>query len=168
MPTGKDWAASAKEWLALHGVAVPEQRISALLPQTAPAKGQTQQPEMSAAEWARQQKIERDRRAYASIAKMLGIEININMENSEYKKVARQLFYTPLKQHLNYETRGKLVSGFAEEMMPADEGRSLLAYDCSQGTGKSNNALIPLALRTASGRRARSNFRANSRTGKRV
>ena len=39
MPTGKDWAAAAKEWLALHGVSVPdarpqEQRISALLPKT--------------------------------------------------------------------------------------------------------------------------------------
>ena len=149
MPTGKDWAAAAKEWLALHGVSVPEpKRISALLSQTAPTQ-EKQQPEMSAAEWAKQQKIERDRRAYASTAKMLGIEININMEDSEYKKVARQLFYTPLKQHLNYETRGELVSGFASELTPSAEGRSLLAYDCSQGTGKSNNALIPVALRTA-------------------
>ncbi|MGB3298661.1 MAG: DEAD/DEAH box helicase, partial [Phormidesmis sp.] len=155
MPTGKDWAAAAKEWLALHGVSVPEpQRISALFSQPVSAQGQTQQPEMSAAEWARRQKIERDRRTYATIAAMLGVEANVDMEDEDYKKVARGIFYRPLKQQLNYETRGKLVSGFASELMPFAEGRSLLAYDCSQGTGKSNNALIPLALRTAAeGRR---------------
>ena len=34
-------------------------------------------------------------------------------------------------------------------MQPNADARSLIVYDCSQGTGKSNNALIPPALRVA-------------------
>ena len=125
------------------------QRVSALFSQRKSAKDQTPQPKISVAEWARQQKIERDRGAYTKVAAMLGIEANVDMEGEDYKKVAREIFYQPLKQQLNYETRGELISGFASEMMPAAEGRSLLAYNISQGGGKSNNCLIPLALRTA-------------------
>jgi hypothetical protein len=160
MPTGKDWANSAKQWLALHGVTVPEkppqrqpapiksaQRISALLPEAKAAKPapkpQTQ------AEWKAAQKLERDRLAYAKIAKLLGIENTIDLSEKDYKQQARGTFYEPLKKHLKYETRGELISGFAEQMKPNADGRSLIAYDCSQGTGKSNNALIPPALRVA-------------------
>ncbi|MEL6879072.1 MAG: DEAD/DEAH box helicase [Cyanobacteria bacterium J06607_10] len=101
------------------------------------------------AEWKRKQHIERDRRAYEKIAATLDIETVIDTTQEGYKEKAKETFYQPLKQYLKYETAGKLINGFASEIKPAVEGRSLIAYDCSQGTGKSNNALIPLALRTA-------------------
>ena len=148
MPTGKDWAIAAKEWVSLHGVSVPEWKPAPELQQEADG-GKTQEHKQSASEWARQQKLERDRRAYAKLAKMLDMEVNINAANDSYKKIARDIFYQPLKQQLHYETKGQLVGGFASEIQPVAGGRSLLAYDCSQGTGKSNNALIPPALRAA-------------------
>ncbi len=132
---------------------VPTKKKPAARPQ------QQTRPSQTRAEWLKQQKIERDCRAYANIAAMLGIEAAINPDSEDYKAVARDLFYEPIKQQLKYETHGELVSGFAEEMEAAAAGqfsagdapRSLLAYDCSQGTGKSNNALIPPALGVAKG-----------------
>ena len=103
------------------------------------------------AEWLAAQKLERDGQAYAQIGTMLGIEPDIDIESESYQGDARKAFYQPLKQHLKYETHGALISGFASEMQPAGDGRSLLAYDCSQGTGKSNNTLIPPALEVAKG-----------------
>ena len=147
MPTGKDWAASAKEWLALHGVSVPEQRISALLSPDAP--NQPTEKLQTKAEWLKAQKVERDHSAYEKIAAMLGIETNIDIGTDDYKAIARDTFYKALKQQLKYETHGELTSGFANEIQPAAEGRSLIAYDISQGGGKSNNCLIPAALRVA-------------------
>ena len=123
------------------------QCISALLPKT--ERTQPAETRQSKAEWLKEQKIERDRQSYAKITKLLGIETVINTDEPDYKNQAREVFYQPLKQHLKYETRSELISGFASEIKPASEGRSLIAYDCSQGTGKSNNALIPPALRTA-------------------
>ncbi len=119
------------------------------LSQAVPSK-QTKK-KQTKAEWLQQQQIERDRRAYTKIAAMLGIEPDIDMESEFYLDDAREAFYQPLKQHLKYETHGELISGFASEIQPAGDGRSLIAYDCSQGTGKSNNALIPLALEVAKG-----------------
>ena len=101
------------------------------------------------AQWAEQQKIERDRQSYAKIAQILSMEVAINLDDPDYKVQARELFYQHLKHLLKYETHGELISGFAEEIQPQPGGRSLLAYDCSQGTGKSNNALIPPALQVA-------------------
>ncbi|MGI8933417.1 MAG: hypothetical protein ACR2FS_05025 [Phormidesmis sp.] len=101
------------------------------------------------AEWLQQQKIERDRRAYEKITAMLGIDTDIDMESEFYQDDAREAFYQPLKQYLKYETHCELISGFASEIQPAGDGRSLIAYDCSQGTGKSNNALIPPALQVS-------------------
>ena len=103
------------------------------------------------AQWLKQQKLERDRRAYAKVAKQVGLEQIVDTDGDSYKAQARRLFYEPLKKHLKYETHGELSSGFASEIQPTSEGRSLTAYDCSQGTGKSNNALIPPALRIAKG-----------------
>ena len=103
------------------------------------------------AEWLAAQKLERDGQAYAQIGTMLGIEPDIDIESESYQGDARKAFYQPLKQHLKYETHGALISGFASEIQPASDGRSLLAYDCSQGTGKSNNSLIPPALEVAKG-----------------
>ena len=149
-PRGKDWAVLAKEWLELHGVSVPEpQRISALLPSTESSKPAT--PQQTQKEWLEQQRKERDARAYAQIAKLLGIKADIDLEQDreDYQADARTLFFKPLKKYLKYETKGELERGFVDEVMPFDEGRSLIAYDASKGTGKSNNALIPVALRTA-------------------
>ena len=106
-------------------------------------------PALTKAQWAEQQKVERDRNAYAKVAKLLGIKANINTDDPDYKNQAREIFYQPLKQLLKYETHGELISGFASEIQPQPGGRSLIAYDCSQGTGKSNNALIPPALEVA-------------------
>ena len=105
--------------------------------------------QQSQKEWKKQQRIEQDRQSYAKVAKLLTIKADINTDNSDYHNQAREQFYQPLKQLLKYETYGELISGFAEEIQPQPGGRSLLAYDCSQGTGKSNNALIPPALRVA-------------------
>ena len=119
------------------------------------AKAKTAQPIEEAkklsekAQWLAQQKLERNRRAYEKIAEMLSIEASVDTDSGDYKEQARKLFYKPLKQLLKYETHGELISGFASEMQPTTEGRSLLVYDCSQGTGKSNNAFIPAALRVA-------------------
>lgn len=148
MPTGKDWVIAAKEWLSLHGVSVPERKLTPKL-QRAADSGESPEHKQSAAEWARQQKLERDRRAYAKLAEMLGIEANVDMNSEGYKKTARDRFFEPLKRQLHYETHGQLISGFASEMRPGVDGRSLIAYNCSQGTGKSNNALVPPALRVA-------------------
>ena len=52
------------------------------------------------ADWLDQQRRERDRRAYAKIAAMLGIEASIDTESDDYKDDARELFYQPLKQQL--------------------------------------------------------------------
>ena len=101
------------------------------------------------AEWLKAQKVERDRRAYEKIAAMLGVETNIDIGTDDYKAIARDTFYKALKQQLKYETHGELTSGFASEVQPAAAGRSFLAYDISQGGGKSNNCLIPAALRVA-------------------
>ena len=100
------------------------------------------------AQWLAQQKLERNRSAYEKIAEMLGIEVSIDTGSDDYKDQARALLYQPLRKQLKYETHGELSSGFAEEITPA-EGRSLIAYDISQGGGKSNNCLIPAALRVA-------------------
>ncbi|EDX82445.1 hypothetical protein S7335_1149 [Synechococcus sp. PCC 7335] len=105
--------------------------------------------QQSQAEWKRQQRVERDRHAYARIAQLLGIEADINTDAPDYKNRAREQFYRSLKQLLKYETHTELISGFAEEIQPPADGRSLVAYDCSQGTGKSNRALIPPALQVA-------------------
>ena len=114
------------------------------------AKSKPQQPKkQTQAEWKKQQQHDRDRTAYAKIAAMLDIETDINTDDDDYKTVARNTFYQPLKQLLKYETNGELISGFASEIQPQPGGRSLVAYDCSQGTGKSNNALIPAALQVA-------------------
>lgn len=121
----------------------------ALKAEEKPAGTEQKAPKLSAAQWKEQQRIERDRRSYAKISAMLGIDAAINTDDDDYKKSARDIFYDPLKQQLKYETHGSLISGFANELQLTVEGRSLLAYDCSQGTGKSNNALIPPALRVA-------------------
>ena len=135
------WAEFAAKALAEEKPAKTEQQTKAKKP--AKAKQQTR------TEWLEQQRRERDHKAYAKIAAMLDIEADIDTDSDNYKDDARNLFYEPLKQQLSYETHGDLVTGFASERTATAEGRSLLAYDCSQGTGKSNNALIPLALRTA-------------------
>ena len=101
------------------------------------------------AQWLAQQKLERNRSAYEKIAEILGIEVSIDTDSDDYKDQARALFYQPLKRQLKYETHGELSSGFAEEITSADGERSLIAYDISQGGGKSNNCLIPAALRIA-------------------
>ena len=106
-------------------------------------------PALTKAQWTEQQRVERDRQSYAKIAKLLGIEAAINTDDDGYKNQARERFYQPLKQLLNYETKGELISGFVSQIQPQTDGRSLIAYDCSQGTGKSNNALIPSALQVA-------------------
>ncbi|PZO13689.1 MAG: hypothetical protein DCF25_15770, partial [Leptolyngbya foveolarum] len=125
------------------------QRISAPL---SPATSEEPAPKtQTKADWLREQKLERDRRSYEKLAAMLGIEADIDTSAEDYKAQARAVFYKPLKQQLKYETHGQLLSGFASEIKPASDGRSLIAYDCSQGTGKSNNALIPPALRVATG-----------------
>lgn len=103
------------------------------------------------AEWKEQQKVEKHRRAYEKIGAILDIDVDIDMDDPDYKAVARNAFCEPLKSHLKYETHGELTEGFAEELHPNEEGRSLIAYDISQGGGKSNNCLIPAALRTVSG-----------------
>ena len=122
-----------------------DQRISALLPPTETGvEGQTK------AEWLAQQRIKRDEQAYSQLTEMLSITANIDYDDEGYQKQGRAVLYRPLRQHLKYDTHGELINGFASEQTPSAEGRSLLAYDCSQGTGKSNNALIPAALRTAS------------------
>ncbi len=147
MPTGAMWAAAAKEWLSLHGVAVPVR--------TAPTRpGQTtgEKPlQQTKKAWLQQQEIERNHRAYTKVGALLEINLNLDTDRKDYKKRARVALYQPLKQKLKYEVRGPLVSGFASEIKPAAAGRSLIAYNCSQGTGKSNNALIPPALRVAKG-----------------
>ncbi len=153
MPVGKEWAELAKEWAGLHGVRIPEFRNPPGKPVITmsgeqPAQCISAPLSPTKAQWAAQQKVERNRRAYEQIAKLLGIEAAIDTDEDDYKKQARELFYQPLKQRLKYEIPGEISSGFAEEITPTD-GRSLLAYDCSQGTGKSNNALIPPALRVA-------------------
>ena len=145
MPTGAMWAVAAKEWLSLHGVVVPEGPV----PTTREQAAGSEKPRLTQKEWLKQQAIERDRRAYAKIGALLEIDLDIDTDGEDYKKQARAAFYHPLKQQLKYETKGKLLSGFASEIKPNREGRSLIVYDCSQGTGKSNNALIPPALRVA-------------------
>ena len=125
------------------------QRISAPLSPGTP--DQPVEKPQTKAEWLKAQKVERDRQAYEKVAVMLGIAVNIDTEAKDYKAQARATFYEPLKRQLQYETRGELLSGFASEMQPSSEGRSLLAYNASQGTGKSNNALIPPALKVAKG-----------------
>lgn len=151
MPTGGEWAKLSKEWLALHGVITFRQAAPGRKPKKNSAIASVKQldKEQTKAEWAKQQKVERDRKAYAQTAKLLGIEAALDTDYDNYKDHARAVFYEPLKRHLKYETHGELISGFADEMTPLADGRSLLAYDCSQGTGKSNNTLIPPALRVA-------------------
>ena len=138
----------AKEKPAAKSSENQTQCISALLPKAEPA--QLAPPKQSKAEWLKAQKVERDRQSYAKVAKLLNIEVDINTDDPDYKDQAREIFYQPLKQLLKYETKGELISGFAEEIQPQPGGRLLIAYDCSQGTGKSNNALIPPALQVAS------------------
>ncbi|MGB3300036.1 MAG: DEAD/DEAH box helicase family protein, partial [Phormidesmis sp.] len=152
---GGDWAKLAREWLSLHGVSVPEHKEAAQfkfkiakVPVSQAVSNQQAKKQQTKAEWLAEQRVERDRKAYAQIAQMIGVEAAINTNSDDYKDQAREVLYQPLKKHLKYETHGELISGFAEEMKPTD-GRSLLAYDCSQGTGKSNNALIPPALQVA-------------------
>jgi hypothetical protein len=99
------------------------------------------------AQWAKEQKLERDRAAYKKIAELLGVEVIIDLDAPDYKAQARESFYSLLKKETKYEPRGKIAVGFAKRMEPATDGRSFLVYDASQGTGKSNNALIPAALR---------------------
>ncbi|PZO20378.1 MAG: hypothetical protein DCF25_06620 [Leptolyngbya foveolarum] len=124
------------------------QRISAPLPQTTSA--QTKEKPQTKTEWLKAQKLERDRNAYEKTASMLGIEASIDTSAEDYKAQARAVFYEPLKQQLKYEVKGELISGFASEIKAeAGTSRTLSVYDCSQGTGKSNNALIPQALQTA-------------------
>lgn len=123
---------------------VPGQNSTEETEPKAKAKKQTQ------AEWKKQQRKKRDARAYAQIAKLLDIEVSIDTDSDNYQASAKDAFYQPLKKHLKYETHAELTSGFASELKPAADGRSLLAYDISQGGGKSNNCLIPAALRTAS------------------
>ena len=124
-------------WAEFVGKAEPTQQQ--------PQKRQTKK------EWLAQQRIERDRKSYAKIAAFLDIKTSIDVALSNYKETARDTFYKPLKKQLKYETYGDLISGFASEIKPVNGERSLIAYDCSQGTGKSNNALIPAALRVAKG-----------------
>ena len=105
----------------------------------------------SKAEWEKQQRIARDRKAYASIAELLSLDVDIDTDEDDYQTTAKTTLYEPLKRHLKYEAPEPIVGGFASELIPSQANsnvRSLLAYDCSQGTGKSNNALIPAALRT--------------------
>ena len=125
------------------------QRISAPLSPSAPDQPAEKPP--TKADWLKALKVERNRRAYEKVAALLGIKPNIDTHAKDYKAQARAAFYEPLKQQLKYETRGELTSGFASEMQLTTDGRLLLVYDCSQGTGKSNNALIPAALRVAKG-----------------
>ena len=101
------------------------------------------------AEWQAEQRIERDRRAHSQLAQMLGIKLDIDYSDDDYAKEARAQLYRPLKKFLKYETQAELIEGFVTEQMAAADGRSLIAYDASKGTGKSNNALIPVALRIA-------------------
>ncbi len=123
------------------------QRISALLPKTETAKPATKKPQ-TRKEWLEAEKKARHQQAYKQIGVLVGIDGAIDTEQENYKEVARSRFYKPLKKILKYETNGEIISGFAEELKPS-EGRSLIAYDCSQGTGKSNGALIPAALKIA-------------------
>ena len=120
------------------------QRISALLPTTEKAK-----PQQTKKEWLAEQKVERDRRAHSQLAKMLSITLDLDYSEDGYADEARAQLYRPLKKFLKYETQAELVEGFVTEQMASADGRSLIAYDASKGTGKSNNALIPLALRIA-------------------
>ena len=146
-PTGARWAELAKEWLSLHGVERPPVKLSSV--RQAPAGEGHRVAPQTKRQWLAEQKKIRDRNAYQKIASLIGITSDIDVEAEDYKAGARQTFYEPLKKHLKYETHGTLVSGFASEQLPQKGARSLIAYDCSQGTGKSNNAIIPLALRTA-------------------
>ena len=136
-------------WGEFAAKAEEPQRISAPLSPSAPDHPAEKPP--TKAEWLKALKVERNRRAYEKVAALLGIKPNIDIHAKDYKAQARAVFYEPLKQQLKYETRGELTSGFANEMQLATDGRLLLVYDCSQGTGKSNNALIPSALRVAKG-----------------
>ena len=55
-------------------------------------------PAQTKAQWAEQQKVERDRQSYAKIAKLLGIKANVNTDDPDYKNQAREIFYQPLKR----------------------------------------------------------------------
>ena len=143
--TGQFKASTLISWAAFAALAPEAKAKPGAQPQQQSKKAMTK------AQWAEQQKLKRDRQSYAKIAKLLSIEAAIDTDEDGYQQQARELFYQPLKQHLKYETHGELISGFASEVQAQTDGRSMLGYDCSQGTGKSNNALIPAALLEAEG-----------------
>lgn len=145
-PKGARWAELAKEWLTLHGITIPRTSLSTRDRKKKKGKRSALPTKQ---QWLAEQKKARDHSAYQQISKLLGLKNPIDVSNEDYKEKAHSAFYEPLKRYLKYETRGDRTSGFVSEQMPNEGQRSLIAYDCSQGTGKSNNAIIPLALRTA-------------------
>ena len=111
---------------------------------------------LSKTAWKEQQKARRDRAAYERIAALLGSvadgwEAATLPEMEGAAKRARDFFYPLLRVATGYDLGGEISEGFVgdiSERIGSDE-RALIAYDASKGTGKSNNAIIPAALRAA-------------------
>ncbi|MEO1396472.1 MAG: DEAD/DEAH box helicase [Cyanobacteria bacterium J06634_5] len=147
-PQGKQWANLATEYAQLHGIKVPEwqplQTTAATednekLPSASSSSETDKKPKTRTAQLS-EKRAQRNREAYLTIAKMLGIPAPA-VEHLD-KTDARKLFYQPLIDHLGAELPGNPQIGFAASIPINWSDRTLFAYNCSKGTGKSNAALM--------------------------
>ena len=147
-PQGKRWAELAAEYAQLHGIKIPEwqpsQATAAAKTVNSPlaeicSEGAKGKPKTKTAQLA-EKREQRNQEAYQTIAAMLRIPA-ARIKGIEQEE-AKALFYQPLIDNLDAELRGDSQIGFASSIPIEWSNRTLFAYDCSKGTGKSNAALM--------------------------